>query len=125
MAIGALRAVTNASAAATPASAEALLAVKKVVRSARPRTPRPPRGSAAEAMIRRHGMKVSFDINLSLSWGMFSGRDLRRASSHRFDLRSAAVAGHESSPTRDTKNTKNWDVSSPTARQRLWDMRRN
>ena len=25
-------------------------------RSARPRTPRPPRGSAAEAMIRRHGM---------------------------------------------------------------------
>ena len=53
------------SAAATPASAEALLAVKKVVRSARPRTLRPPRGSAAEAMIRRHGMKVSFDINLS------------------------------------------------------------
>ncbi len=52
-------------ATSTPASAEALLAVKKVVRSARPRTLRPPRGSAAEAMIRRHGMKVSFDINLS------------------------------------------------------------
>ena len=64
-------------------------------RSARPRTLRPPRGSAAEAMIRRHGMKVSFDINLSRDRGCFSGRDLRRASSHRFDLRSAAGAGHE------------------------------
>ena len=27
--------------------------------------------------------------------------------------------------SRHTKNTKNWDISSPTARQRLWDMRRN
>ena len=59
--------------------------------SARPRTLRPPLGFAAEAMIRRHGMKVSFDITLSRARECFLAETfaVRRLIASTFGLRQA------------------------------------
>ena len=82
------------------------LAVKRIVRYARPRTLRPPRGFAAEAMIRRHGMKVSFDITLSRACDVILAETfaVRRLIASTFGLRqtqdtNADFVRHENAPS--------------------------